>query len=136
MKASDLMIRDWICADGTNVKISSVDIHCVGYAIERNGTIHLRASGSDNLTPIPLTAEILKKNGFKEKEKEDSFIYHKGKEKTFQYIYISLENNEALLEIITGNFTVILEPCQLYVHELQHALRVCGLNKEADNFKI
>lgn len=32
--------------------------------------------------------------------------------------------------------TDIVHKCGHYVHELQHALRLCGLNELADNFKV
>ncbi|MBR1525185.1 MAG: hypothetical protein IJ640_00800 [Prevotella sp.] len=83
----------------------------------------------DDKQPIPLTPEILEKNGFKTRisyikdkwnneytlmQDEDKIIYwEKG--------YVYLEEGETA--------DVYLFSCQ-FVHELQHALKLCGIEKE------
>jgi hypothetical protein len=87
------------------------------------------------IKPIPLTAEILEKNGF---EKTSDRNDERGTmEKWFlpgiAYAYC-FSNNEIEFEIIgygkgsrgRGKFRSVLS----FVHELQHAFRVCGIEKE------
>lgn len=75
----------------------------------------------DRIFPIPLTDEILRKNGFE--------YYHKNFASTDYDSPFKLEmmewpdeNGNGGLWIINGLFKI------RFVHELQHALRLCGIN--------
>ena len=113
MKATELMIGDWVKSrTGMNVKIVGIshDYPCV-------------------YEPIPLTAEILEKNGFVFRENNDIMCgeYYLHNQSTFAIKMF----NGYLVGMCMG------EDLEFhYVHELQHALRLCGLNELADNFKI
>lgn len=95
-----------------------------GYCSERN--IHV-----SDIEPIPLTEEILEKNEFK-----------KNKISNYETLYLIDKNNEFLYVRCFGGtgfgignsfdeegelqeFAIIY-----YVHELQHALRMCNIDKE------
>ena len=87
--------------------------------------------------PIPLTPEILEKNGWerdidKEWEYNNSHILP-------HYCY-QWEKQNVKIEMYAGleGFTISLIIGRRFyaVHEMQHALRLCGLNELADNFKI
>ena len=69
--------------------------------------------GVDDIEPIPLTEEILEKNKSK---------YVSASRYGFPNLII--DSNRYMF----GDF--------LYVHELQHALRLCGLTDLANNFKV
>lgn len=135
MKATELMIDDWVLHDGEPYQIRQLGIYgvnrdgedypavCVGkpkgigLIIERN-----------EIEPIPLTPEILEQNGFV-KQAYDGWL-------------ISENNGRRLIEYRTDYFDGLLridyaeEPFSKisiklkYVHELQQALRLCGINKE------
>lgn len=120
MKATELMIGDWVLMPNSNnyenEKIVAIPTNT---QIEVGGNCWINPMACK---PILLTDDILKKNGFKNEK------YH----------------NE--YDIDGTNFYVI-EFCDTfsyqdtdmeikYVHELQRALRLCGLNNLADNFKI
>lgn len=76
----------------------------------------------DDIEPIPLTAEILKKNGFKnERFRNEYYIYGTN------FYVVAFDNTYSF-----QSSDMDLK----YVHELQHALRLCGLNELANNFKI
>ena len=104
----------------------------------------------DAIEPIPLTVEILEKNGFiKDTDKDDrsTDVYHllvpTGFERKSFTIQVSLYR-----EPICGVSTLVkcwgwLPPynagmndihlCSAnYVHQLQHALRLCGIEKEIE----
>lgn len=87
----------------------------------------------DKIMPIPLTAEILEKNGA---EKEYEWSRYCISEPYGREIYAGLRMDGVYLyadeEDDKWNFFAHIR----YVHELQHALRLCGLNDLADNFKI
>ena len=87
--------------------------------------------------PIPLTAEILEKDGWerdidKEWEYNNSHILP-------HYCY-QWEKQNVKIEMYAGleGFTISLIIGRRFyaVHELQHALRLRGLDELADNFKI
>ena len=109
MKAIDLMVGDWVKSRiGMNIKIVSID-HDYPIVYE----------------PIPLTLEILEKNGWKETEYWHE--YQDGKN-TIQCCLPDMRGRINGVEI--ENFK-----CE-YVHQYQHLLRLCGLNELANNFKV
>lgn len=78
--------------------------------------------------PIPITEEILKMNG----------IPTNGNTHLFDtdinyYLELLWADGELLWTINLAEYCIM--PFT-YVHELQHALRLCGLNDLADNFKV
>ena len=90
--------------------------------------------------PLPITLEILEKNGFENDfyEEESVADYH-----TIRLEGYSLRHNigEADGYLVTWcnggiNVTTDLNGCVQkdisYVHELQHALRLCGIEKEIE----
>lgn len=135
MKANELMIGDWIFYGDKPVKVLQLSEN----------------SKYDWVKPIPLTYEILKKNGWywgltSEEEDIESCV---GGSYGKHWVYdegageISLifpdDTNGGLLKIDDQGFNRYLEFIwndTLYVHELQRALRICGLDELADNFKV
>lgn len=128
IKVTELMINDWVSINGSNYKVKD---------IKKNGVIKLYEDtqwgereielNSDYLElfvePIPLTKEILEKNGF------DGDVYSwldAGNEKTL--VYYPFEHR---LTLEYGDKCELLFKCQCFsVHELQHALKLCGIEKE------
>ena len=98
------------------------------------------------LDPIPLTPEILEKNGFiKDKENELSIYYHilipTGYEKNSYTIQITFYKVPIAGVNLLFKCSGWLPPdncgmndihmCNVeYVHQVQHALRLCGIEKE------
>ena len=111
MKANELMIGDWVN--------SYLDGHPIQLDNERFYTII--KGYNDGIEPIPLTSEILEKNG----GVKDSEYYNNG------YIV----GNSIGLLIVEDGFEYGYITIR-YVHEFQHLLRLCGLDELADNFKV
>ena len=102
--------------------------------------------------PIPLTTEILEKNGWyygltSDEEEAEYFLdgchYHRHWSYDEGAGSISLifpneaDGGELIIDDQSFNRHLNLVFCDtLHVHELQHALRLCGLNELADNFKV
>ena len=135
MKATDLMIGDWVCLkDDTKSELPlKVDgVLTDDISLEGEGLL----GGVDGLIrPIPLTPEILKKNGFGFVKSSDRDTVWNG-----QWIYEDLELGTCCLNR-KGNWPCFINMNDLnikceYVHQLQHALRLCKLGDLADNFKI
>lgn len=124
MKPEDLMIGDWV-----NVFDSPKQIE--GIRKFRNGDEIVYYDGDNgnfikSVTPIPLTPEILDKNGFN-KLTEPPYI-----------TYYELGLNEYMNKVLwyKGSIAIGYEgdnvylcDCE-YVHELQHALKDNGIEKE------
>ena len=77
------------------------------------------------VNPIPLTTEILEKNGWKH---NGIFMDKWIGEKTF-----FSWSNRFSVELYLNNYHIC--DCK-YVHTLQHALRLRGFDELADNFKV
>lgn len=111
MKAKELMIGDWVRNALLNevFKMNTTAMRNMCWD-EDNGT------ACYNIEPIPLTEEILKLNGLD------------------PISYCDLSMPRWFMSLRNGNHHV--EMSFQYVHQLQHALRLCGLQELADNFKI
>lgn len=131
MKANELMVGDYVIRKNVPKEILIVDtidsIRDIVYLdLDRLGI----TEKLENIEPIPLTAEILEKNGWT---------------KHADYCWLISENNgRRLIEYRTDYLDGLLrvsyaeEPFSKlmikvkYVHELQHALRLCGIEKEIE----
>lgn len=153
MKCSDLQIGDYVLVKPSMmlIKVAAVHKNKVGYHAVTHKLNWVRM---DLLEPIPLTPEILKKIGFKEYEEDyhNEYVCEKYDETSYYEIVICWKDsydNGALdafnhvqwdegwkLDIVSeGSYNKGW--CKtIYLHELQHALRLCGLNELADNFKM
>ena len=130
MKPNELMIGDWVQVPSL---IDNMEHYDALFKVRQLRDCDLDVIGFKELkyneiAPIPITAEILKKNGFV-KQDYDGWL-------------ISENNGRRLIEYRTDYFDGLLiinyveEPYSKisiklkYVHELQHALRLCGNEKE------
>lgn len=133
MEAKELMIADWVWYNKQPHQIRQLGIFgenrdgddypavCVGkpngigLILERN-----------EIEPIPLTSEILEKIGF---ETQPNIGYIIDDWDGTQIIYDSWNHNLRIIK----NYKVCLDIetfDNIAVHELQHALRLCGIEKE------
>ena len=93
----------------------------------------------DEIRPIPLTPEILEKNGFVPKFSDGcltEYLIYKDivdglHEMYIRIAYFNIKEKEHKLECFdcrTGGCQIWIK----FVHELQHALRLCGIEKEIE----
>ena len=87
--------------------------------------------------PIPLTAEILEKDGW-ERDIDKEWKYNNPR--ILSHYCYQWEKQNVKIEMYAGlkGFTIslIIGRCFYAVHELQHVLRLYGLDELADNFKV
>lgn len=126
MTANELMVGDWVLWKDKPVQIARVSgvVYSFGHidvTLAHCGSGVLETHDIKSISPIPLTTEILEKNEidtvFKTRYKGFYLEYHAEVGMIMLYVY----NN--------GSF----QPTGVgfkYVHELQHALRLCGIDKE------
>jgi hypothetical protein len=131
MKATDLMIGDLVYIHEPECKghrIDSID--------ELDGQVGADGEVYDecDIRPIPLTEEILVKNGFKKQEDVNEWSYYKSKDGKGQYMILwSMDYNYLEIGSYTEEFGEFNRlGVMRYVHQLQHALRLCGVEKEIE----
>lgn len=132
MKAEELMIGDWVYItepDDFHGYIGKVVITNAetNYIAVRIPNMHLHDVFVEDLQPIPLTEEILEKNGYKFNyicyEKKGYPAIELGSEEgTYNIgkVYVPYNNGDPDIHVYTT--------CK-YVHELQHAIKLCGIEK-------
>lgn len=76
------------------------------------------------IEPIPLTIEILKKNGF---VLDDEWYIYTGQGVNIEVAFRDDNKFVYDLSILTGSGSMDIHA--KYVHELQHLLRMCNINK-------
>lgn len=151
MKATDLMIGDWVLANGTPTQVEDI-LGGSGINPEMNGPEIWDCISEEEIQPIPLDCEIMWKNGFEDYHTtlreswkkcsdftERSFEHPMDVNERYAIVKVMFQENSFGVEIHTGKPTEDLRALACdksatsnmrYVHELQHALRLCGIEKE------
>lgn len=137
----DLMIGDWVVINNIPRQVTFID-DCINYKIiavgkhPDGGRISYVGKLSEEVKPIPLTLEILEKNGFvankhvypypyyeyevKEIKVKVEFAFPQGNRTSYKKPWVCIDTEYVYIEHL---------PC-MFVHQLQHALRLCGIEKE------
>lgn len=139
MKAKELMVGDYVLVRPSMMPIQVAAIHKKKVAYHATGD-RLTWVRDGLIEPIPITPEILEKNGFKMKQKEgeSNFEYVAAGERyiiEFLFFRETIYNVSTLLECelgFSGGLDRIHKCNVRFVHELQHALRLCGIEKEIE----
>lgn len=128
IRADELMLGDWLKYETFDkiVKVTAL----YGSMVNTNVVTPLFP---DDLEPIPITPKILEKNGFE--LKADGWLWSTEGLEDQNYIFIQFRKgcegvrNCEINFIHRAQFTFK----QMYfVHELQHALKLCGIPKNIE----
>ena len=134
MKVNLLQIGDWVKISHLNkigkvYRIDRANGEGNGYAAVIDGDYH-----EWNLEPIPLTPEILEKNGFVKNHGVTSWKFETDREDLIDiygfndyHLSINIKDTHGSgkgFRWMLNNLTIF------YVHQLQHVLRICGIEKE------
>lgn len=138
MKATDLMIGDWVLHFGEVAQIVGIRIDNYTNSPYFKTNIHdtWYESGVDGIEPIPLTPEILEKNGFSEPADAGDGTLICGMsippyKLTFQSIFgLPVLTIEDVVDEDNLHTCLVLKDEIYSVHELQHALKQCRIEKE------
>ena len=132
MLCKELQYGDWVSAGGgLPMQITNVGEDYAYATWEENEGDPWEFNDKDEQPqPIMLTPEILEKNGF---IKVNSQRYDYGYPDTDCYVKVNPKKNMIHVNGRNANSNLYSHS---FVHELQHALRLCGLNELADNFKV
>jgi hypothetical protein len=129
LKISELSVGDWVRYDNgvTPYSIRSIvrtgNQECV--VLKDNMYPDGITGFVKYLKPIPITAERLEKNGF-ERSTSEFIIYHTDK------VWISYDKPSETWSVTMyiNDFTSNLHANILHIHQLQHTLRLAGVDKE------
>ena len=147
MKAEDLTIGDWVDVyhelpdeSGFYKPLQITGLHqndgiCFGDSIiefPRNDPEEFE----EEIKPIPLTSEILEKNGFK--RLQDTYLFNITTNQFGVNLWLEIgpdswiENNKIRVDSLKGDFNypmLTVMSCK-YVHEFQHLLKLYGIKKD------
>lgn len=133
MKVTELMIGEYVKYQGHIYIIEEISTKGWVHLIHPKVKVRINMTSDyiiDLLEPVPLIPEILKANGFEQSvDDEDKYCFEDSS-------IIFKHNGKYLFSASINGSKGILYLCANYVHELQHALRLCGLNELADNFRL
>ena len=120
MQAIELMLGDWVFYPKTQEYCKVTTIHnkylyCFPKGSDEKHSYGLR---EESVSPIPLTVEILEKNGFNE-------TFWGGEWTNDNIDFILIEHNDGFRMIDTN---IVLSG----VHHFQHALRLCNIKKDIE----
>jgi hypothetical protein len=137
LKVTDLMVGDWVSCQINSIEFKYVRIASLNKTtmngiptdfIEFNKVMVDMLHGNyyqvdiASVHPVPLTPEILEKNGFYRSEiptrDEIGHYYHRKTAPSSIFVSMSFDDGRDF-----GNEIK-------YVHELQHVLKLCGIDKE------
>ena len=131
LKISDLSVGDWVQDNyGNYVKVEGIwQDGNLNYLVDilRDGRIGTVVPC--NIHPIPITAEILEKNGFVKKNYDngkmwdwwwDNVLVRKYADEDIYRFIVALNSKHYTTTMVVGKHT----------HQLQHALRLAGVDKE------
>lgn len=130
MKIEDLMVGDWVRNDlGEAQRV--VELREEGAMLSYNDIYQY-----DDIQPIPLTLEILEKNGF---EKLDFSHFQIGDRRlvldadgrwdgplSWHWVVTEMGTNAKGQPVVLDYYVATIN----YVHELQHCLKLVGIDKE------
>lgn len=131
MKINELMIGDWVNVNGLNLKVGAIHADEIGVFDPDYKIYWCNDDGLDRIDSIPLTEEILVKNGFVGVELTDSY------ELNTDYYEIEVWNYSDGLWVVNVYWIEFSSPPESkatvsYVHQLQHLLRLVGIEKEIE----
>lgn len=130
MKAEELMIGDWLFYRGQfnafPFKVEQITKKKVGYHAEPNESMmyYLRLY---ECNPIPLTPEILERNGFIYITSQGIYEFCTD---DYRILWPTDDKNTLAINSYFAKYGILTKSDIDYVHQLQHALRLCGINKQ------
>lgn len=124
LKISDLSVGDWVRCDQRNGRIQRISMHdgkTVEVIIEAAcGRLYMYKQVYE-IDSIPITPEILEANGIHRTYEDDKYALFRG-------------DGLWTVKYSDGDWELSTPPvCRVdikYVHQLQHALRLAGVEKE------
>lgn len=118
---------DYDDPDTLDAKVLSIEGNSVGVGYDNSGIV--MSAFVDDLQPIPITAEVLEKNGLEQNSNCLDYRF------IIDNIYCSISKGIKcwyvnIYDISNSPHTPIFKAHIIHIHELQHALRLAKVGKE------
>ncbi len=126
MKIRDLSIGDWVEIEGEPAR--TLRVTTVGRSIFKGLSGQIYGSLGGDISPLPITSKILEKNGFKKNGEYNEWSIGKRNERPFIGVSLALQ----AMRVTHFGSDIFIESKVVYVHQLQHALRLAGVEKEIE----
>lgn len=132
LKISDLSAGDWVRV------INQFDAQIDGYH-SGNGSLSLKTRQRnlvyyrlEDVSPIPITAKILEANGWKKGQRGEFYHYLQLDKNSTLYVHASTNGWRVEITYDAAGIlrTTHLMPDVVSIHQLQHALRLAGVDEE------
>jgi len=137
MKATELMIGDWVEVTNSDyLKFVQVDGILGNSIFTKEAEYESEEIDINDLRTIPLTSEILEKNGFK--RLQDTYLFNITTNQFGVNLWLEIgpdswiENNKICVDSLKGDFNypmLTIMSCK-YVHEFQHLLKLFRIKKD------
>lgn len=128
MKVEDLMIEDWLLYKSDSLE-NAFPIQITREMFNKELVVW-----EDRFEPIPLTPEILNKNGFVNSYIDVSLnkdsVYKYNHFYTGNSVIVDMESNKLIVKYENDIWMNLPYNRTIYVHELQHVLKHCEIKKE------
>lgn len=123
MKIDELTIGDWVYSSFSDIpcKVQYLELLESGYGSVKTSNVD-GIKDIASLYPIPLTPEILEKNGFTR--------YGQVYANLQQWVGKFGDKRKSLFQDVRTGEWGMNDVWINYVHELQHVLKLCGIEKE------
>lgn len=135
LKISDLSVGDWVRCDQWNGRIQRIAMHdgeTVEVIIEGAcGSLYMYKQIYE-INPILITPEILEANGWKKGQRGEFYHYLRLDKNSTLYVHASTNGWRVEITYDAAGIlrTTHLMPDVVSIHQLQHALRLAGVDKE------
>ena len=132
MRATEIMISDYLSYKGQIIKVASITKKKVGYHIKDN-EYRMHYARLCECKPVFITPEILEKLGFSREPIDyvsaKCYTLSADKYKLTLTIADYGKYKRLLLNVDSVDAECFNIKCN-YLHQLQHALKLCGIEKE------
>lgn len=137
MISQELMLGDWVMLNpdlkgyysfaGKPCMVIGLHDDDGAIKIEYDNGKYFWTDAEDDVLPIPLTQEILEKNGFTKNVLSEK-KYYLAVEGFEIHVYFAHVNTQLIIEKRNGREIINILNIK-YLHILQHALKLCGIDK-------
>ena len=135
IKISDLSIGDWVRVDDFDKflikRVSAIDGTRNQIGIIKNNRGGIYWYYEDEIEPIPLTPEILEKNGFVKKNYDNGKMWDWWCDNVLVRKYADEDIYRFIVVFNSKHYTTMMVVGK-HTHQLQHALRLAGVEKEIE----
>ena len=132
IKINELSVGDWVLIDEVlgSEPARALRVTMAGRSMFKESSGQIYGSLGGDISPLPITPEILEKNGF---EKRDNRTWHNAEIGCVIY-RVGSKHWDIRLHPETRKYRAVRMGIDniKYIHQLQHAIRIAGAEKEIE----